>query len=272
MQRRTWIVLGWLAVAAAHASEPPPVAAQTASDRDRARVEFDAGMAAARAGDWGTAHDRFTAAYALAPLPGILMNLAGAQRQTGRFVEAASSYRRWLEEVTPASRDARHRPTVEQELAEVLASTPRLRIAVTGRLAGDVVQADGRVVAPDQGPIAVDPGHHRVTLVRDGAVVVETEVDVAAGSTAAVALAAPPPRVATPVEVAVATVPPPVVTPPIEAPAPPPASDDTTTWIVVGSVGGAVVVAGAILGAVLASSGSPAAFQGNFGPGTVRIP
>jgi len=272
---RTRFLAGWLAAAALGAVIAPSVHAQPTAARDGARRAFEAGMGAARAGDWAGAHDRFTEAYGLAPLPGILMNLAGAQRQTGRFVEAAASYRRWLAEVTDDSRDARHRPTVEHELTEVLAATPRLAVTVSGGLPGDVVEADGVQVLPESGPVLVDPGSHRVTLVRGGAVVAEAAVEASVGATGAVALTAPPP--ATPVagpDEAAATL---LARRRAEEPAlPPPTTGegggDAGVWIAVGTVGGIIAVAGVVVAVVLATSASPSPYQGSFGPGTVRLP
>jgi hypothetical protein len=61
-----------------------------------ARRLYDDGVDAVNKGQWSLAYDRFKTSYELAPRILTLYNLAGVQGQTGRLVEAAESYRRFL--------------------------------------------------------------------------------------------------------------------------------------------------------------------------------
>jgi hypothetical protein len=248
-----------------------PAGAEAQGDaRAEARREFEAGIAAARTGDWPAAHDRFAHAYELAAIPGVLMNLAGAQRHTGRLLESAASYRRWLGEVT-SGRDARHRESVTRALAEVEAATPHVTIRATGAAARDVVQLDGATVTTDE-PIAVNPGAHVVAVLRGATVVVDRSIAVAEGASETVTLEVPAQVVPTPREVAASET---AREERDEAPpeAPPPSSGgDDAGWIVLGVLIGAAAVAGVVVPVVIVTTGSPSPYQGNFGPGTVPIP
>ena len=65
-----------------------------------ARKLYDEGVDAVNKGRWSTAYDKFKASYELVPRPITLFNLAGAQSQTGRLVEAGESYRRFLRDTS----------------------------------------------------------------------------------------------------------------------------------------------------------------------------
>jgi hypothetical protein len=72
--------------------------AQVASDTipAKARVLSDRGRAFHEAGDYASAIAAFTLAYAMAPKPGLLFNLAQAYRLQGSCDDAALMYRRYL--------------------------------------------------------------------------------------------------------------------------------------------------------------------------------
>ena len=240
-------------------------AAQSDAARDAARAEFQVGLQAAQEGDWERAHEFFERAYELAPLPGVLMNLAGAQRHTGRLVSSVASYRRFLDEVTEG-RDARHRPTVESALAEVEGAIPTLVIHVEGMLDGDQARLDGEPLSEFDVPVRVDPGSHHVTIYRDGRALAEEEIEIEEGHSRDVHVSAPP-RVPDPAQVAAASGGGEGSSADIAAP-----GDDTP--IIVGVVVGVVLalgIAGAIVGILFATQDSPSAFQGNFGPGSVEV-
>lgn len=87
---------------------------------NRARDLAERGRIAHDAKDYSTAIAAFTEAYALAPAPGLLFNLAQAYRLRGSCDDAALMYRRFL--ATNPSEDARllaesHLSTVERCLA-----------------------------------------------------------------------------------------------------------------------------------------------------------
>jgi len=79
-----------------------PVAARadevaTAAVPAKARTLAERGRAAHDAGDYATAIAAFTQAYAMAPAPALLFNLAQAYRLQGDCDDAAVMYRRYLE-------------------------------------------------------------------------------------------------------------------------------------------------------------------------------
>jgi hypothetical protein len=246
-----------------------PARAQDDAQRAEARTEFEAGMTAARAGEWPTAHDHFARAFEIAPIPGVLMNLAGAQRQTGRLVASAASYRRWLAEVT-SGRDARHRPTVEQALAEVEGAIPQLTIVATGLADGDHVQVDGATRVSIAEPIPLDPGAHYVAITRAGRTLVEEQVDLEEGERETIEIAAP--VVPGPRQVAEHEAEREREAAEADARTTTQGGDDPTGFIVLGVGLGLAAVAAVVIGVVVATSSPPAAYQGNFGPGTVAIP
>lgn len=285
-----------LAIATALALAPPTASAQDEAVRAEARREFEAGLAAARSGDWSRAHDHFARAYEIMPVPGVLMNLAGAQRHTRRYVESAESYRRWLAEVGPDHRDARHRESVVRALAELEAATPRVTVTVTNLTEGDQLQIDGETVRSIRQPIALNPGPHRATVVRDGQVVAETEFELEEGVRVAIALGAPVRTVApTPREVAVqeaarrsaeteqaehaeqatqtAAAAAASTAGETTGTTPPPQGGDDAGWVALGVVLGLAAAAGAGIGIYVATQGGgPTPFRGNFGMGTVLVP
>jgi hypothetical protein len=163
----------------AAAQDPAPTAAEVTL----AREQFRDGVAAARTGRWWEALEAFTRSYELAPRPATLLNLAGAQVETGHLVEGAESYRRFLREAD--GRAAQRIPMAEAALA-----------AVEPRIARDVVSLDEffflEVVLGEELP--VNPGAHALRVERDGAEVGRAEFDVVEGERrlAPIALTLPP--------------------------------------------------------------------------------
>src|SRR4051794_12238516 len=98
MKQLLLIVAAALALTTSAFAQPADSAA--ANKVPVARRMYEEGVDAVNKGRWSVAHDRFKASYDLAPRVLTLFNLAGAQAQTGRLVEAAESYRRFLRETT----------------------------------------------------------------------------------------------------------------------------------------------------------------------------
>jgi hypothetical protein len=255
-------LLGSLIAGLALVAASPAYAQPSEATRQEARAHFERGIEAAQSGQWEQARQSFQAAYDRVPLTAILVNLAGAQRQTGRLVQAVRSYERFL--ATASSDDAEVRPAAERALAEVRAELPHVRINVTGLEYSDRPSIDGQELpnAALAAPIPVDPGEHRVAIVRNGATVAEGSFTAQRRSTVDVSLAIQP-TVATPAEAAATVAPPESVGSEggsvLESP---------FFW---GAVG-LVVVAGVVLAIVLATSSSaPDPFVGNFGPGHIEV-
>ncbi len=170
---------------------PTPAAAQpNAADVTVARQAFQEGVRAARAGDWETARERFAHSYALNARPSALLNLAGAQAQTGHLVDSAESYREYLGVIEEGHRS---RAAAEAKLAEIEPRIPTLTLRLTGVVEGDVVTLDGEALNPAllEGPIPVDPGSRRVAVVRDESEVAEASATLAEGQALELSLDAP---------------------------------------------------------------------------------
>ena len=145
---------------AQHEPSPADVAA--------AREQFERGIAAARANHWPEALDAFAQSYDFAPRPMTLLNLAGAQAQTGHLRDASDSYRQFLAHPR-ASEIARYKQAAEQALADVDRRLGHVTVQLHGLLPTDEIKIDSWVV--DQNALASeitsDPGD-RVLTVRRG--------------------------------------------------------------------------------------------------------
>ena len=177
------LVLCFCIPAAARAQE-----AATEEDRAEAQAMLAAGIASAEDGDWEAARIAFTRAYALVTSTRVLMNLAGAQRHTGRLVDAAVSYRRWLIDAT--ERDEGYRPTVETALAEIERDLPHVTVRAAGARPTDVVMLDGVVILTDE-RIDVDPGRHLVEVSRGDATLRSQRFELAAADDREIVLVMP---------------------------------------------------------------------------------
>jgi hypothetical protein len=182
-------VLGIAASAAPALAQRTPTASETAL----ARQEFDAGLRAARGTQWEEARQRFARSYELAPRPVTLLNLAGAQAQSGQVVAATESYRRFL--ATANDRDkARYREEVERALAAADARIGRAEFQITGLAESDAVQLDGTELARASLALALplDPGSHVVAVTRAGTEVGRSSFTITEGGSTPVALEVPP--------------------------------------------------------------------------------
>jgi len=155
-----------LLVGATAIAGSPPALAEEAESEDiaRARELYTEGLDAARAGSWEPARIAFERSFEISPRASTLLNLAGAQAETDRLVEAVASYRRFIMEA-PGTPAARHLDAARDALRGVEARVPRLRIYVVGSSVGDLVYLDGEVVATDDGAVHyVDAGDHSVEV------------------------------------------------------------------------------------------------------------
>jgi tetratricopeptide (TPR) repeat protein len=77
--------------------------AQSDSDKEKAKLLHEAGLAEYQAGRYGAAVAAFRHAYKLVPAPGILFNLAQAYRLKGDCRSAKRSYKKFLKESSDAA-------------------------------------------------------------------------------------------------------------------------------------------------------------------------
>jgi hypothetical protein len=237
--------------------------AQSPNDVAMARDFFERGVAFAQAREWDEAREAFSRSYALAPRASTLINLAGAERQSGRLVAALESYRQFLREA-PAGESAL-RDEAQAAVNELGPRLARVEIEVRNLLSTDVVKLDGHELraASLGAAIPIDPGAHRIEVVREGVVLRERAFELAEGASDRVSIEVPPPLEDAP---ALDSRP--------AGPEDPIEEDDGGTvfespwfWIVAG-----VVVAGAAVGGWFLFRPVEDPFVGNTTPGMVVNP
>lgn len=189
---QTYAGLVALALALAPSSFAHAQRAPSANETALARQEFDAGMAAARETQWEDARQHFARSYELAPRPVTLLNLAGAQAQSGQLVAASESYRRFMS--TASERDAeRFRAQAEQALAAAEARIGHAELHAEGLAEGDEVRLDDDPISRASLSLTMplDPGDHVITVRRHGVEVARTAFGVTEGGASTVRLIVP---------------------------------------------------------------------------------
>jgi tetratricopeptide (TPR) repeat protein len=179
--RGAWLVLAlWL------------VGSPTAADaaHDDARTKFLAGLAQARRGDWPAALADFTAAYAAAPEPNVLFNLAGAQYRCGKLLASNTNYRRLL---ASAQLSSAQRAAVHRQIERIERRMPRLRVHIQGLRDDDRVLLDRARLYPDEldRDMWVDPGRHQIEVVRAAGVPESRTTTLSEGERRVLALSLP---------------------------------------------------------------------------------
>lgn len=252
-------------------ADPSPAEASVARD------QFKEGMEAGKTGRWEDARAAFQRSYDVWPRPLTLLNLAGAQAESGKLVLASESYRKFVREASAPGADAKvaeQKAGAQQSLASIEARLPRVRVRVDGQQEGDTVEMDGQPLS--NGMLGVyypaDPQEHHLTVMRGGAQVATTTFRLQEKETKDVALVAPPPAAprATPAQKpdgAAWFKPTPAQPRPAEQPSGG-GSIFSSPWF--WGITATVVAAGAVTGVVLATSSSgadaPAPYTGNVPP------
>lgn len=187
--------LRWLAVLGLVASMTDPAEARpkkkpplTASQREADGL-FKRGVQLYDEGKFADALAAFEEAYALAPHPLVLKNIAATHRELSHYAEAVRTFRRFLTEgegqVDQARLDA-----ARAELDTLLARAARVTVTIEGATGAQLV-VDGEVLGamPIEMPLILQPGEHRIE-VRGGRRAHEAEtIRVGSGEELAVALA-----------------------------------------------------------------------------------
>jgi hypothetical protein len=169
---RKWIV-AFLALAC-FVIAPGRVSAQQ-SDTDAAKIQvarklYDEGVDAVKQSRWSVAYDKFKASHELAPRVLTLMNLAGAEQNTNRFVEASESFRRFLRE-TSDGRYPELRASATAALESIEKQIAQMTLKVTNLDPSDAVKVDESDFPQSAlgEPFPMNPGSHAVWVVRGGA-------------------------------------------------------------------------------------------------------
>lgn len=168
----------------------------TAAETSVARDQFKEGMDASKAGRWEEARTAFQRSYEVWPRPLTLLNLAGAQVESGRLVAASESYRRFVREASAPGAEPKaveQKSAAQQALASVEARLPRVRVRVDNLQDADSVDMDGQPLS--SGMLGVyypaDPQEHRVSVTRGGVQVATSTFRLKDQETKEVVLVAP---------------------------------------------------------------------------------
>ena len=157
-----------------------------------ARRLYDEGVDAVGKGQWSLAYDRFKTSYELAPRILTLFNLAGAQGQTGRLVEATESYRKFLHDTGDGRySDLRTEATGQLELLD--RQIARLTLDITNLEPSDAIAIDDVEFprAALREAIPMNPGNHVARIQRGPATLATRAITLTAGAAEAVHIELP---------------------------------------------------------------------------------
>lgn len=110
-----------------------PATSASPSNEARARQLADEAKAAFDAGRFEDAVDLLNKAHALKPEPTLLYNIARAEQQAGRLVEAVAAYRRYLNATSSKSSDRGFVERTIQELERRIEESERIRLLGVAR-------------------------------------------------------------------------------------------------------------------------------------------
>lgn len=246
--RLPFAVAALVALAQPVCAAPPPAAAPTAEQRSEAKVRFDEGAAAYRAGHYANAVELFLAADALSPSAALSFNVARAYEKLDETAKALRHYRDFLRRApnAPNAREVRSRiATLESRLMQrglqqvTVLSEPEADLAVDGLRLGRT---------PWTGELR--PGPHRIVLSREGYGAQRRDFELSAEHAMDVAV-----RLGPAVSPDATPTAHPSVAPPPRAPVPAGPKGDVTPrseglgpwpWVTVGAGGVALVSAGVL--------------------------
>lgn len=186
MRRIIVIILALVAsVGVTHAQDD----STAASKIPIARRLFKEAVEAVRQEKWELAREKFRKSYELAPRVLTLLNLGGAQFETGRYVEAAESYSRFLRQ-TDDGRYPNERRDARKQLERIDSRLAYATIVVRNLAAGDVLTIDG-VVFPSSvlgEPLTLNPGTHRVAVKRGDKPIASRRIELVPGASRTIRL------------------------------------------------------------------------------------
>jgi PEGA domain len=152
----------------------------------QAQVLLGQGTKLYQQGDVAGALEKFNAAYAAYASPKLLFNIAQANRDLSRPVEALGAFEKFLAEAPDASPETI--ADANKSAAELRGKLGRIRIDC--EMAGTEVSVDGKSVGMTPLPELVwaTPGRHQVTAKHASAAPAIEDVDVTVGSVSAVTM------------------------------------------------------------------------------------
>lgn len=240
---------------------PKAALAQTPADVENARALFVEGARLGNEGRWKEARELYARSLQLKPAPITRYSLGVAQKETGRFADALSSFRAFLAE-PEAPATARYREPARAAIAALEARIGHVTIAVEPRsTVGLTLTIDGVPVPPSsKRPREIDAGAHDVVARAPGFRPGNARFVVAEGGGAGVSMTLAPTKAGTASKALVG----PLDTTALVDPPPPPQAPSRKLPFVLLGVGGALFVGGATLGLVGVSQASNAPNQ--YGP------
>jgi hypothetical protein len=244
-----------LLVALLQAASPRAALAQTPADVESARALFVEGAKLGNEGRWKEARDLYARSLQLKSAPITRYSLGVAERETGHFADALSSFRAFLAEPeTPAT--ARYTEPARAAIAALEARIGHVIIAVEPRpLDGLTVTVDGLPVPPQsERAREIDAGAHDVVARAPGFRPGNAHFVLAEGGGAAVTLTLASAAGTTSSRSVVR----PLDTRVVLDPLPPPPAPSRKLPLILLGVGGALFVGGATLGLVGVSEASSA--------------
>ena len=169
---------------ALHPAAQAQPAAAAVSD---AAKHFQRGVTMYNEADYRAALVEFRRAYEIAPNAAVLYNIGQTYYQLQNYAAALMALGRYLTEAGPT---APHRRDVEQTIDTL--QTRVGKVAISTSAPGADITVDDELVgkSPLDEPVLVSIGRRKITALRDGRVTETRFVDVAAGDTVTVSLAA----------------------------------------------------------------------------------
>ena len=168
----------------------PAAATATTSDKVAARALLREGTRLFDKGQHEAALERFTRAHALYPSPKLLYNIAQANRELGRKVEALAAFEGFLAQVEKPP--ARLAAEVRRSVAELQAQLAELQIRVD--VTGAELQLDGKPLglAPLPDSVWVTPGAHEIAARKHGFLPARKAIEARAGGVEQLAITLSP--------------------------------------------------------------------------------
>lgn len=161
------------------AAQPAP-GAPSAADEERRTALFREGKAAADAGRWGEAAEKFRQVVALRSAPKALIALGVAEQRRGRLVAAHAAFKQAREEAADQALTDDLK-TANTALDAIRPRLPKLVFTPQDALAGATLEVDGAEARPDDGVLLIDPGDHVLNATSPGKGTFRTTVSLQEG-------------------------------------------------------------------------------------------
>lgn len=151
-----------LTLAAVPTAAQPAPGAPSAADEERRTALFREGKAAADAGRWAEAAEKFREVVRLRSAPKALIALGVAEQRQGHLVAAHAAFKQAREEAADQALTDDLK-TANTALEAIRPRLPKLVFIPQDVLAGATVELDGAAARPDGDTLLVDPGDHTLS-------------------------------------------------------------------------------------------------------------